>query len=49
MGTEKDRKDTQQAVLYELRRLIKKSGKDYTNHELCDLIENIAEAKDQEI
>ena len=31
MGTEKDRKDTQQAVLYELRRLIKKSGKDYTN------------------
>ena len=28
MGTEKDRKDTQQAVLYELRRLIKKSGKE---------------------
>ena len=43
MGTEKDRKDTQQAVLYELRRLIKKSGKDYTNQELCDLIDTIAE------
>ena len=48
MGTEKDRKDTQQAVLYELRRLIKKSGKDYTKQELCDLIDTIAEAKDQE-
>ena len=48
MGTEKDRKDTQQAVLYELRRLIKKSGKDYTNQVLCDLIDTIAEAKEQE-
>ena len=48
MGTEKDRKDTQQAILYELRRLIKKSGKDYTNQELRDLIDTIAEAKDQE-
>ena len=44
MGTEKDRKDTQQAILYELRRLIKKSGKDYTNEELCNLIDTIAEA-----
>ena len=48
MGTEKDRNDTQQAILYELRRLIKKSGKDYTNQELCDLIDTIAEAKAQE-
>ena len=48
MGTEKDRKDTQQAILYELRRLIKKSGKDYSNEELCDLLDTIAEAKDQE-
>ena len=48
MGTEKDRKDTQQAILYELRRLIKKSGKDYTHEELCNLIDTIAEAKDQE-
>lgn len=46
--TDKERKDTQQAVLYELRRLIKKSGKDYTNEELLDLIDTIAEAKDQE-
>lgn len=46
--TEKDRKDAQQAILYELRRLIKKSGKDYTNEELCNLIDTIAEAKDQE-
>ena len=27
---------------------IKKSGKDYTNEELCNLINTIAEAKDQE-
>ena len=46
--TEKERKDAQQAILYELRRLIKKSGKDYTNEELCTLIDTIAEAKDQE-
>lgn len=46
--TDKERKDTQQAVLYELRRLIKKSGKDYTNEELLDLIDTIADAKDQE-
>ncbi len=46
--TDKERKDTQQALLYELRRLIKKSGKDYTNEELCELLDTIAEAKDQE-
>lgn len=48
MGSDNSRKDTQQAILYELRRLIKKSGKDYTNEELCNLIDTIAEAKDQE-
>lgn len=48
MPTEKERKDTQQATLYELRRLVKKSGKDYTNEELLDLIDTIAEAKAQE-
>lgn len=49
MGTEKERKDTQQAMLYELRRLIKNSGKDsYTVQELCDLLDTIAEAKAQE-
>ncbi|MCI8478024.1 MAG: hypothetical protein HFE97_06710 [Oscillospiraceae bacterium] len=49
MGTENERKDTQQAILYELRRLIKNSGKDsYTVQELCDLLDTIAEAKAQE-
>ena len=38
----------EEAKLYELGRLIKKSGKDYTNEELCNLIDTIAEAKDQE-
>ena len=46
--TDKERKDAQQAILYELRRLIKKSGKDYSNKELCELLDTIAEAKDQE-
>lgn len=48
MGTERERKDTQIATIYELRLLIKKSGKDYTNQELCDLLDTIAEAKAQE-
>ena len=48
MGTEKERKDTQLATIYELRLLIKKSGKDYTNEELCDLLDTIATAKAQE-
>ncbi len=49
METEKERKDTQQAILYEVRRLIKNSGKEsYTVEELCDLLDTIAEAKAQE-
>ena len=48
MGTERERKDTQLATIYELRLLIKKSGKDYTNEELCELLDTIAEAKAQE-
>lgn len=49
MGTERERKDTQQAVLYELRRLLKNSGRDsYTVEELCELLDTIAEAKAQE-
>ena len=48
MGTEKERKDTQKAVLYDLRRL-KNSGKEtYTVEELCNLLDTIADAKDQE-
>ena len=45
---EQERKDTQKALLYDLRWLIKNSGKDYTNEELCNLLDTIAEAKDQE-
>ena len=49
MGSEKERKDTQQAVLYELRRLIKNSEKEtYTKDELCDWLDTIADAKNQE-
>ena len=49
MGTEKERKDAQKAMLYDLRRLLKNSGKDtYTVEELCNLLDTIADAKDQE-
>lgn len=49
MGTEKERKDTQKAVLYDLRRLLKNSGKDtYSVEELCNLLDTTADAKDQE-
>ena len=49
MGTEKERRDTQEAVLYDLRRLLKNSGKDtYSVEELCNLLDTIADAKDQE-
>ena len=48
IGIEWERKDTLIATIYELRLLIKKSGKDYTNEELCELLDTIAEAKAQE-
>lgn len=49
MATEKDRKDTQQALLYEIRRLLKNSGKKtYELEELLDLLDTIADAKAQE-
>ena len=49
MGTEKERKDTQKAMLYDLRLLIKDSEKEqYTKDELLDLLDTIAAAKDQE-
>jgi len=48
MPSDKEIKIIQQAILYELRRMVKKSGKDYTNEELCDLLDSIAEAKAQE-
>ena len=47
--TDKERKDTQKAVLYDLRRLIKNSGKEsYETEELLNLLDTIADAKDQE-
>lgn len=49
MGTEKERKDTQKAILYDMRRFIKNSDKEtYTKEELCDWLDTIADAKDQE-
>jgi len=49
MGTERERKDAQQAILYELRRMLTKSRKEgYTVEELCELLDTIAEAKAQE-
>lgn len=49
MGTEKERKDTQKAMLYDLRLIVKASDKEqYTKEELLDLFDTIAAAKDQE-
>jgi len=49
MGTEKERKDTQKAMLYDLRLIVKGSEKQtYTKEELLDLFDTIAAAKDQE-
>ena len=49
MPTEKDYKVIEKATIYDLRRLIKNSDKDtYTKRELCDLLDTIADAKDQE-
>lgn len=47
--TDKDRTEVRQALLYELRRLFKNSGKTvYTVEELYGLLDAIADAKDQE-
>jgi len=49
MSLETERKDTQKALLYDLRRRIKNSEKEtYTKEELCDWLDTIADAKDQE-
>ena len=49
MLTEKDYKVIEKATLYDLRRLIKNGDKDtYTREELCNLLDTIADAKDQE-
>ena len=47
--TDKERKDTQKAILYDLRLIVKASEKtEYTKEELLDLFDTIAAAKDQE-
>lgn len=49
MATEKEIKAYQQATIYEIRRLLKNSGKEsYKTEELLDLLDTIADAKDQE-
>lgn len=49
MLPEKEIKLIEKATIYDLRRLIKDSGKDsYTVEELCNLLDTIANAKDQE-
>ena len=49
VGTEKERKDTQKAMLYDIRLIVKGSEKEtYTKEELLDLLDTIAVAKDQE-
>lgn len=49
MGTEKERKDTQKAMLYDIRLIVKASEKEqYSKEELLDLLDTIAAAKDQE-
>ena len=47
--TDKERKDAQKSVLYDLRLIVKGSEKEnYTKEELLDFFDTIAEAKSQE-
>ncbi|MCI8420379.1 MAG: hypothetical protein HFF79_07735 [Oscillospiraceae bacterium] len=49
MGTEKERKDTQKALLYDLRLIFSNGEKEnYTRQEIVELLDKIALAKDQE-
>lgn len=49
MESDMMRKLTQQATIYKIRRLLKNSGKKtYELEELLDLLDTIADAKDQE-
>lgn len=49
MGTEKERKDTQKALLYDLRLIFSTGEKDnYTKQEIVELLDKFALAKDQE-
>lgn len=47
--TDKERKDTQKAMLYDLRLIFTNGGdKTYTTQEIVELLDKIAMAKDQE-
>lgn len=49
MGTEKERRDTQKALLYDLRLLFSAGEKkEYTVDEIVELLDKIAMAKDQD-
>ena len=49
MATEKEIKIIEKGTIYDLRRLLKNSGKKtYEIEELLDLLDTIADAKDQE-
>ncbi len=49
MGTEKERKDTQMATLYELRLIFSGGEKEqYSRDEILELLDKIAIAKGQE-
>lgn len=49
MGTEKERKDTQMAMIYELRLIFSGGEKDqYSREEIVELLDKIALAKGQE-
>ncbi len=49
MGTEKERRDTQMAMLYDLRLIISGGEKEqYSRNEILELLDKIALAKGQE-
>ena len=49
MGTDKERRDTQKALLHDLRLIFSTGEKDtYTREEIVELLDKIALAKDQE-
>ena len=49
MGSEKERKDTQKATIYDIRLIFSNGEKEnYTKQEVVELLDKIAMAKDQE-
>lgn len=47
--TEKERRAIVMATIYDVRRAVTKSGKDFfTREEFCDFLDTIADAKEQE-